>query len=61
MDITLYKFPLGGDNDRIESVHYNMSRRLRDGETLSNEELDWYDWAEKYLTITAKYNKPTKE
>lgn len=61
MDIMLYKFPLGDEYDRLESVHCKMTQRIRNGDKLSNEELDWYDWAERYLLTADKYIEPEED
>ncbi len=48
--ISLYEFPtVNQGRFEIQTKYFELNRKLRGGERLAREELDWFDWADKFL------------
>lgn len=53
MDVLVYRLATLDDGlDRVAELADQLDARLRRGERLADEELDWLDWA-NVVTITA--------
>ena len=53
MDVSLYRFATLKDGlERVKQQAYELERRRHSDGTLSEEELDWLDWANS-VTSTA--------